>query len=90
MIGELRRRCAGGLAALLAASNAFLFAETQIKDGAASFSAGDLEPGKILTLNGEWLYKPGYEVGPNDKPELVESSGGFLPVPVPQLLNRIY
>jgi len=65
-------------------------AQAQVQKGYASFSDENLEPGKSFGLTGEWLYKPGYSLATNDKPELSDDSAGYVPVPVPQLLNRIH
>ena len=64
--------------------------ELPVRAGLASFPSEDLEPGKTFALDGEWLYKPGYALSTDEKPELSGDSNGYLPVPVPQLLNRIY
>jgi hypothetical protein len=58
--------------------------------GIAAFSSEELEPGKSFTLNGEWLYQPGYAFTTNDQPQLTNDLTGYAPVPVPQLLNRIH
>src|SRR5688500_16227728 len=44
--------------------------------------AAQLTPGSRIDLTGTWLYKPGYDKS--------EGDAGFVPVPVPQILNRIW
>jgi hypothetical protein len=60
-----------------------------IKDGAINLVAGELVPGKSFDLTGQWLYKPGYEIKASEHPETNRAAGGYLPVGVPQFLNRI-
>src|SRR6187397_336690 len=62
----------------------------QITNGQTSFSADSLQPGISFSLNGEWLYKPGYAFSANDQPQFTNDLAAFLPIPVPQILNRIY
>ena len=50
--------------------------------------AKELQPGNSIDLTGKWLYRPGYSIDANEKPESALSGESF-PVPVPQLLNRI-
>jgi len=57
--------------------------------GRVSVSDSDLRPGSVIDLNGTWLYKPGYLVPAGQEPETLESLDGYVPVPVPQMLNRI-
>jgi len=76
------------LAALLAVT-VQVTAATPPAGGRVVLSDSDLRPGSILDLNGTWLYKPGYLIPAGQKPEKLESGGGYLTVPVPQMLSRI-
>lgn len=64
-------------------------ATAQIRDGAISLSPKQFQPGHSFDLTGEWLYKPGYTIATNERPEIADQGTGFLPVAVPQLLNRV-
>ena len=59
----------------------------QVKKGEVAVS--DLQPGNSFDITGEWLYKPAYSVRQEEKPELMNEPKGFLPVGVPQFLNRV-
>ncbi len=63
-------------------------AQKSVAAGKVSLAQSQLKPGQTISLTGEWLYKPGYLVKANEQPQLAESQAGFVPVPVPQLLNR--
>src|SRR2546422_6754854 len=65
-------------------------ANAQVRDGTIRFALEQLQPGHAFDLTGQWLYKPGYAVAPDEKPELASQAASFIPVPVPQLLNRIH
>ncbi len=64
-------------------------ASAQPRNGELTFTVQQLQPGHSFDLSGEWLYKPGYAIARGEKPEATESQLGFVPVPVPQLLNRV-
>src|SRR5258706_14309124 len=64
-------------------------ADAQVRNGSISLSLQQLQPGHAFDLTGQWLYKPGYAVATNERPEIADQATGFSPVPVPQLLNRI-
>src|SRR5262249_34487311 len=66
------------------------FAWGQVQSGEASFTADQIQAGSSFPLTGEWLYRPGYLGGPDEKPYLSDSVTGFVAVPVPQLLNRVH
>src|SRR5207248_5384009 len=59
-------------------------------NGTVTLASDDLTPGRNFSVNGQWLYKPGYILKTNDNPALSDDPAGYVPVPVPQLLNRIY
>ena len=61
-----------------------------LQDGKIALSESDLQVGARLDLSGQWLYKPGYSVASGEKPESETDPAGFVPVAVPQFLNRIY
>ncbi|MDB6123599.1 MAG: cbgA 2 [Pedosphaera sp.] len=61
-----------------------------IENGKISLHENDFSPGKTFSLNGNWLYKPGYAIATNESPQSAADENNFAPVPVPQLLNRIY
>lgn len=65
------------LAALLAV---FLAADLRAND--VKLDAAQLTPGTKINLNGTWSYKPGYDKS--------EGDSGYVPVPVPQILNQIW
>jgi hypothetical protein len=65
-------------------------AQPAVTNGITALALDDLTPGNHLSLNGQWLYKPGYALNTNDTPVVSDNLTGYLPVPVPQLLNRIY
>src|SRR5438093_10221987 len=65
------------------------YGTAQIRNGAISLSPKQLQAGHSFDLTGEWLYKPGYAIATNERPEIADQGTGFSPVPVPQLLNRI-
>lgn len=61
-----------------------------LTNGAIALSENDFQPGAHIELSGQWLFKPGYAVATAEKPEAESSDAGFVPVAVPQLLNRVY
>src|SRR4051794_37243825 len=65
-------------------------AKTPMSDGHFALAADALRPGASFELTGNWLYQPGYNVATNENPQNPGGEEKFLPVPVPQLLNRIY
>ncbi len=53
--------------------------------------AAKLAPGTRIDLTGSWNYKPGYALAPGESPATADATGeGYFPVPVPQILNKIY
>lgn len=48
-----------------------------------------LPVGSRIDLTGHWPYKPGYAIGADEHPESDPKQEGYVPVPVPQILNRI-
>lgn len=63
-------------------------AQSAVTAGKVSVAPGQLQPGQSIDLSGQWLYKPGYLVGASEQPQLEDDRGGYVPVPVPQRLNR--
>ncbi len=59
-----------------------------VTNGSVKIAWNELQPGQTFDLTGKWLYRPGYSIGANEKPE-TGPSGELFGVPVPQLLNRI-
>ena len=74
---------------LMIASAAVAISKPIVKDGTVEIQSSQLRSGVSYDLAGKWLYKPGYAVTQNEAPEKVGDHKGFIPVPVPQLLNRI-
>src|SRR6267142_438869 len=64
-------------------------ATAQVRNGSVSLSPKQFQPGHSFDLTGQWLYKPGYAIATNERPEIAGQEAGFSPVPVPQLLKRI-
>src|SRR5215831_15808091 len=63
----------------------------EFQNGIFALRTNQLESGRSFALTpAEWLYKPGYSVATNEKPELAYDHAGFAPVAVPQFLNRIH
>ncbi len=60
-----------------------------VTNGFIALGVDRIKPGVSTSLNGEWLYKPGYAVGAGEQPDQ-QMDSGFGSVPVPQLLNRIH
>ncbi|HXG55426.1 MAG TPA: glycoside hydrolase family 2 TIM barrel-domain containing protein [Vicinamibacterales bacterium] len=60
----------------------------KVVTGRVSLAQQPLRPGQTIDLTGSWLYRPGYLVQPGEQPQLATSPRGYVPVPVPQLLNR--
>lgn len=75
-----------GIALLLASVTPAL---TSVTNGVAILSDTDLQPGFRIDLSGRWGYKPGYEYPKADSPESLLAQDGFVPVTVPQFLNRV-
>ena len=59
-----------------------LFASRPSRANDVRLTPDQLTPGTRIDLTGTWLYKPGYDKS--------EGDAGFVPVPVPQILNRIH
>jgi hypothetical protein len=59
--------------------------------GQLYLATNELTPGSSISLAGTWLYKPGYNVQAGQHPEAPSATAGmgFLPVVVPQFLNRV-
>ncbi|MGI8965676.1 MAG: sugar-binding domain-containing protein, partial [Limisphaerales bacterium] len=72
---------------LLAASVAF--SKTLVNDGLIKLADKEIRPGTSLDLSGKWLYQPGYSVVTNQNPQNAAAAKNCVPVPVPQLLNKI-
>lgn len=62
--------------------------QAAIKNGRAAITDAQLKAGSEISLVGEWLYKPGYLVKATEQPQIESSQNGYVPVPVPQFLNR--
>jgi len=62
----------------------------QIQNGRIKLTPDTLQPGQMISLSGDWLYKPGYAVNTNESPQSSTATTGYKLVPVPQLLNRVY
>ncbi len=60
-----------------------------VEDGKISLGKSDMSPGKTFSLNGIWLYQPSYSIAANQNPQNSADENNCVPVPVPQLLNRI-
>jgi hypothetical protein len=60
-----------------------------VSGGRIILKAKDFRPGASLDLSGHWLYKPGYAVATGESPESESSATGFVPVGVPQFLNKV-
>jgi len=63
-------------------------AQMTVTQGNVSVARTRLQPGQSIDLGGEWLYRPGYLVQPDEQPQLAKTLHGYIAVPVPQLLNR--
>ena len=63
-------------------------AQAAVTDDAVKVTENEMLQGGSVDLTGKWLYRPGYSIGANEKPESALSGKSFS-VPVPQLLNRI-
>jgi len=61
-----------------------------LTDGKITLSENNLQLGTHISLSGQWFYKPGYAVAASERPETESDNAGFVPVAVPQFLNRIY
>ena len=72
-----RRSCSRSHRARIAANDVKLTAE-------------QLTPGTTVDLTGQWLFKPGYAKCRRDAGEVDATADGYVPVPVPQILNRIH
>ncbi|MEP6788409.1 MAG: glycoside hydrolase family 2 TIM barrel-domain containing protein, partial [Acidobacteriota bacterium] len=62
--------------------------QTAIKKGLVAIDGATLKAGTEISLVGEWLYKPGYMVKAGEQPQIESNQNGYVPVPVPQFLNR--
>nr|MBA2305073.1 hypothetical protein [Acidobacteriota bacterium] len=83
------RRCVSSLVLLaIALLSHGAYAQTPVTQGTVSITGKQLQPGRSIDLTGQWLYKPGYLVQPDEQPQLAEQLTGYVAVPVPQLLNR--
>ncbi|MEO6237626.1 MAG: sugar-binding domain-containing protein [Vicinamibacterales bacterium] len=76
------------VALLLACLPQAVNAQSRVDAGKVSVGSAQLQPGRSIDLSGQWLYKPGYLLGATEQPQLATDRGGYVPVPVPQLLNR--
>jgi hypothetical protein len=56
---------------------------------AGSITIANAEVGTVVDLTGQWLYKPGYALGAGERPAVSDNPEGYVPVPVPTLLNEI-
>jgi len=63
-------------------------AQPIVAQGSLSLTRTQLQPGRSIDLTGEWRYKPGYLIQPDEQPQLAATLDGYVAVPVPQLLNR--
>ncbi|MEO6654795.1 MAG: glycoside hydrolase family 2 TIM barrel-domain containing protein [Pyrinomonadaceae bacterium] len=59
-----------------------------VKRGRVAVNTERLKAGSEISLVGEWLYKPGYLVNAREQPQMETGQDGYVPVPVPQFLNR--
>ncbi|MEP6913564.1 MAG: glycoside hydrolase family 2 TIM barrel-domain containing protein [bacterium] len=59
-----------------------------IASGKVQLAPAQLMPGQPISLTGDWLYKPGYLVKPDEQPQLATTLTDYVSVPVPQFLNR--
>jgi len=83
------RRCFSWLLIIVVTSlSQVVYAQKTITAGKVSVTQEQLKPGQAIELTGEWLYKPGYLLQPNEQPQRAENLNGYVAVPVPQLLNR--
>jgi hypothetical protein len=62
--------------------------QRRIASGKVQLAPAQLRPGKPISLTGNWLYKPGYAVKPDEQPQLATTLAEYVSVPVPQFLNR--
>src|SRR6266853_6958530 len=63
----------------------------EVRNGILTLATNQLESVGSLNLTpAEWLYKPGYSITTNEKPQLDYDHTGFAPISVPQFLNRIH
>lgn len=63
------------------------YAQTQVTNGTITLPAG-ARAGESIPLAGQWMYKPGYLVQENERPEAGGHLKDYVAVPVPQLLSR--
>jgi hypothetical protein len=69
----------------------FSLAGAQVQNGTFILATNQIERVVSFDLTpAEWLYKPGYSISTNEKPELAYNHAGFALVSVPQFLNRIH
>jgi len=44
----------------------------------SSLSPKQFQPGHSFDLTGQWLYKPGYAIATNERPEIAGQEAGFF------------
>jgi hypothetical protein len=70
--------------------SSFSVAGAQVQSGTFALTTNEIERvGSFALAPAEWLYRPGYSITNNEKPQLDYDHTGFAPVAVPQFLNRI-
>jgi hypothetical protein len=85
-MNQRRNICCSALLFIALAGNS-----AEVRNGVLTLTTNQLESVCSFNLTpAEWLYKPGYSIVTNEKPELAYDHAGFAPVPVPQFLNRIH
>src|SRR5262245_8736409 len=63
----------------------------EVRNGILTLATNQLESiGSFNLTPAEWLYKPGYSITTNEKPQLDYEHTGFVPITVPQFLNRVH
>lgn len=77
-----------GLRSTLYALTGGMAVTGDVRNGEIGLKADQLEVGSTIDLTGQWLFKPDYAIGANERPER-GSADGYVPVDVPQFLNRI-
>jgi hypothetical protein len=71
--------------------SSFSLTGAHITNSTFTFTTNQIERAHSFDLTpAEWLYKPGYSLTSNEKPQLDYDHTGFAPVAVPQFLNRIH
>ena len=66
-----------------------VLATSATRRGVVELTRRNLQPGASIDLNGEWFYRPGYDIPSNSQPQFAIAPNAVR-VPVPQLLNRIH